>query len=62
MAIGMNSLSMGPSSVGPVKDLVLNLNLAPIREEVNKVLNGQNKGQDMRDLLTQLADKQNLPL
>jgi len=62
MAIGMSALSMGPSSVGPVKDLVLNLDLAPIREEVNKVLNGQIKGQDMRDLLTQLADKQNLPL
>ncbi|VAW21798.1 Phosphoenolpyruvate-protein phosphotransferase of PTS system, partial [hydrothermal vent metagenome] len=62
MAIGMTALSMGPSSVGPVKDLVLNLDLAPIREEVNKVLNGQNKGQDMRDLLTQLSDKQNLPI
>lgn len=62
MAIGMTSLSMGPSSVGPVKDLVLNLELAPVREEVEKVLNGQNKGQNMRDLLRQMADRQNLPL
>ena len=69
MAIGMTRLSMGPSSVGPVKDLVLNLELKPVKAAVEKALagNGGNDGENgggcnMRDLLQQLAQAQNLPI
>jgi len=62
MAIGMNRLSMGPSSVGPVKDLVLNLDMAPIKRAVGQAINGNGDGEDMRQMLTRMAKEQNLPL
>lgn len=61
MAVGMNRLSMGPSSIGPIKDLVLKTEIAPIREAVCDALQGP--GQiDIRALIADLAESQNLPL
>ncbi len=62
LAIGMSKLSMGPSSIGPIKDMVLKCDLGPIAESVEAVLSGSDKDHNIRDLLNEWADKQNLPV
>ena len=62
MAIGMNRLSMGPSSVGPVKEMILGLELEPIRKSVAAALADGADGVGMRDLLQEWVDRQNLPV
>ena len=62
MAIGMTRLSMGPASIGPIKEMILNLELKPIQDEIAKALGAGANGQSVRALLTQWAAKQNLPL
>lgn len=62
MAIGMTRLSMGPASIGPIKEMILNLELKPIQDEIAKALGAGASGQSVRALLTQWAAKQNLPL
>jgi phosphotransferase system, enzyme I, PtsP len=62
MSIGMTRLSMGPASIGPIKELVLNLDLKPIRMAVNAALSDGAEGISIRELLGEWADKQNLPV
>jgi len=62
MAIGMTRLSMGPSSIGPIKEMILSLNLKPVIEAVEAALADGANGVTIRDLLTELADRQNLPI
>ncbi|CDP51457.1 Phosphocarrier protein kinase/phosphorylase, nitro gen regulation associated [Devosia sp. DBB001] len=62
MAIGMNRLSMGPSSIGPVKEMILGLELEPIRKSVAAALADGSDGVAMRDLLKEWVDRQNLPV
>jgi len=62
MAIGMTRLSMGPASIGPIKELVLNLDLKPIQDTVAAALSVGSDGVTIRELLTEWANKQNLPM
>ena len=62
MAIGMTKLSMGPASIGPIKEMILNLELKPIQEAVAGALSAGANGHTVRALLTEWAGKQNLPL
>ncbi len=62
MAIGMTRLSMGPASIGPIKEMILNLDLKPIQESVSQALSIGANGHTIRALLTEWAGKQNLPL
>ncbi|MCP8885344.1 phosphoenolpyruvate--protein phosphotransferase [Devosia sp. XJ19-1] len=62
MAIGMTRLSMGPASIGPIKEMVLNVELKPIQEAVSAALSVGANGQSIRELLTEWADRQNLPM
>jgi phosphotransferase system enzyme I (PtsP) len=62
MAIGMTRLSMGPASIGPIKELVLNLDLKPIRLAVGAALSDGADGVQIRDLLMEWIDRQNLPV
>jgi phosphotransferase system enzyme I (PtsP) len=62
MAIGMNRLSMGPASIGPIKELVLNLDLRPIRMSVGSALSDGANGVTIRELLQDWVDRQNLPM
>ncbi len=61
MAVGMTRLSMGPSSIGPIKDLILSLDLGAIQKKVNQALEGPEQV-NIRALLKELADKQALPV
>jgi len=62
MAIGMTRLSMGPASIGPIKEMILNLDLKPIQDAVSQALSIGANGNTIRALLTEWAGKQNLPL
>jgi phosphotransferase system enzyme I (PtsP) len=62
MAIGMNRLSMGPASIGPIKELVLNVDLKPIRLSVGAALSDGADGVSVRALLQEWIEKQNLPV
>ncbi|ODT67480.1 MAG: phosphoenolpyruvate--protein phosphotransferase [Pelagibacterium sp. SCN 63-23] len=62
MAVGMTRLSMGPASIGPIKEMILNLELKPIQAAVAEALSAGANGHTIRALLTEWAKKQNLPL
>ena len=62
MSIGMTKLSMGPASIGPIKELILNLELEPIKQAVAAALSDGSDGVPMRVLLQEWIDKQNLPV
>jgi len=62
MAIGMTRLSMGPASIGPIKELVLNLDLKPIKLAVGAALSDGADGITIRKLLQEWIEKQNLPV
>ena len=62
LAIGMTRLSMGPASIGPVKEMVMGLELEPVRRAVNEALGDGADGTSIRDLLTEWVDRQNLPV
>lgn len=62
MAIGMTRLSMGPASIGPIKEMVLNVELKPIQEAVAAALSVGADGIPIRELLTEWVERQNLPL
>lgn len=62
LAIGMTNLSMGASSIGPIKEMVLSLELEPIRKVVAAALSEGADGINIRDLLHEWAHRQNLPI
>lgn len=62
MAIGMTRLSMGASSIGPIKEMVLALELEPIRDAIDAALSEGASGVAIRELLTDLVERQHLPL
>lgn len=62
MAIGMTRLSMSPASIGPIKEMVLNLDLKPIQDTVAAALSVGSDGVTIRELLTEWVNKQNLPM
>jgi phosphotransferase system enzyme I (PtsP) len=62
MSIGMTRLSMGPPSIGPIKEMVLGLDLEPIRRSVAAALLEGSDGISIRELLTEWAGRQNLPV
>ena len=62
MAVGMTRLSMGPPSIGPIKEMVMGLDLEPIRRSVSASLLEGADGVSIRELLTEWVDRQNLPV
>jgi phosphotransferase system enzyme I (PtsP) len=62
MSIGMTRLSMSPPSIGPIKEMVLALDLAPIQQSVAAALSEGADGVGIRDLLMDWVDRQRLPV
>jgi phosphotransferase system enzyme I (PtsP) len=60
MSIGMTRLSMSPPAIGPIKEMVLGLELGPIRTSVNSALLEGASGIGIRDLLLEWVDRQGL--
>ena len=62
LSIGMTRLSMGPPSIGPIKEMVLAADLEPIRQSVSAALLEGSNGVSVRELLSEWAARQNLPV
>jgi phosphotransferase system enzyme I (PtsP) len=62
MAIGMTRLSMSPPSVGPIKEMILSVELGPVREAVAGALEAGADSPAIRDLLGELVERQKLVL
>ena len=62
LAIGMTKLSMSPPSVGPIKEMILGLELKPIREAVAAALAEGASGPSIRELLVGWAERQGLAI
>ncbi|MDO8359875.1 MAG: hypothetical protein Q7T08_07535, partial [Devosia sp.] len=60
MAIGMTRLSMSPPAIGPIKEMVLGLELKPIQAAVAAALGEGQSGVGIRDLLLDMVEKQGL--
>jgi phosphotransferase system enzyme I (PtsP) len=62
MAVGMDRLSMGPASIGPIKEMILNLDLKPIQDEIAEAIGVGANGQTVRQLLTSWIERQSIPV
>lgn len=62
LSIGMTRLSMGPPSIGPIKEMVLGVELEPIKRSVSAALLEGADGVSIRELLTEWVERQNLPV
>jgi phosphotransferase system enzyme I (PtsP) len=62
LSVGMTRLSMGPPSIGPIKEMVMGLDLEPIRRSVAAALLEGSDGIAIRELLSEWVDRQNLPV
>jgi phosphotransferase system enzyme I (PtsP) len=62
MAIGMTKLSMSPPSIGPIKEMVLGLDLAPVKASVAAALLDGAHGGSIRELLLDWVRRQNLSI
>jgi phosphotransferase system enzyme I (PtsP) len=60
LSIGMTRLSMSPPAIGPIKEMVMGMELQPIRAAVAAALGEGQHGVGIRELLVDLATKQGL--
>jgi phosphotransferase system enzyme I (PtsP) len=60
LAIGMTRLSMSPPAIGPIKEMILGMELGPIRAAVAEALGEGHRGAPVRELLGELAERQGL--
>ncbi len=60
MSIGMTRLSMSPPAIGPIKEMVMGMELKPIRAAVAAALGEGQQGVGIRELLVDLAQQQGL--
>jgi phosphotransferase system enzyme I (PtsP) len=60
LSIGMTRLSMSPPAIGPIKEMVLGMELKPIQAAIAAVLGEGQSGVGVREVLMDLAEKQGL--
>ncbi|MDY8110534.1 phosphoenolpyruvate--protein phosphotransferase [Fulvimarina sp. 2208YS6-2-32] len=62
LAIGFRSMSMAPPSLGPVKEMILSLDVEAVRELVEACLSEQDPASDLSPVLARFAKAQGVPL
>jgi len=62
MAIGMTRLSMSPPAIGPIKEMVMGMELKPIRAAVAAALSEGQADVEIRELLLDLVQQQGLAI
>jgi phosphotransferase system enzyme I (PtsP) len=60
--IGFRSVSMSPASIGPVKAMLLGLDVGALEKLMNDALDDTKTPTSMRELLAHFADTHNIPL
>lgn len=61
LALGYKSISMSPMSIGPVKAMLMALDLSALQEELLPVIEDTSDQKTMIELLTDFADKHGIP-
>ncbi len=62
MGIGMTSLSMGSSSIGPIKEMVLSLELEPLKKIMKKALKNKLSQTPVRQILKNYVQSRNISI
>lgn len=62
LGIGFRSVSMSPAAIGPVKAMLLGLDLAALTAVMNEALDDTHATTSMRDILARFAESHNIPL
>jgi phosphotransferase system enzyme I (PtsP) len=62
MGIGFRSVSMSPASIGPVKAMLLGLDVGALSKVMEEALDDTRSTTPMRDILVSFAESHNIPL
>ncbi|MBB3456533.1 phosphotransferase system enzyme I (PtsP) [Rhizobium sp. BK313] len=62
LGVGFRSVSMSPAAIGPVKAMLLGLDLQALSEVMEEALNDTHPTTSMRDILVRFAESHNIPL
>jgi len=62
LGIGFRSISMSPTAIGPVKAMLLGLDVARLSEVLTAALDDDTPGVSVRDLLVRHAEEHNIPV
>ena len=62
MGIGFRSVSMSPASIGPVKAMLLGLDVTALAKVMDEALDDTHGTESVRDILVRFASSHNIPL
>jgi len=62
MGIGFRSVSMSPASIGPVKAMLLGLDVSALSKTMDEALDDTRGTESVRDILVRFANSHNIPL
>lgn len=62
LGIGFRSISMSPTAIGPVKAMLLGLDVGRLSEVLTAALDDDTSGVSVRDLLVRHAEEHNIPV
>ncbi|MBB3137273.1 phosphotransferase system enzyme I (PtsP) [Rhizobium pisi] len=62
LGIGFRSISMSPASIGPVKAMLLGLDVGALTKAMEEVLDDSHSTVPMREVLARFAESHNIPL
>ena len=62
LGLGFRSISMSPTSIGPVKAMLLGLDVDQLSRELNAALDDHHSHLPLRDILVGFAEDNNIPL
>jgi len=62
LGIGFRSISMAPTAIGPVKAMLLGLDVDQLSRELNAALDDHHSHLPLRDILVGFAEDNNIPL
>jgi phosphotransferase system enzyme I (PtsP) len=62
LGIGFRSISMSPTAIGPVKAMLLGLDIGRLSEVLTAALDDDTPGVSVRDLLVRHAEEHNIPV
>ncbi|SCB61834.1 phosphotransferase system, enzyme I, PtsP [Rhizobium aethiopicum] len=62
LGIGFRSISMSPASIGPVKAMLLGLDVGALAKAMDEVLDDHAADAPMREVLARFAESHNIPL
>jgi len=62
LGIGFRSVSMSPASIGPVKAMLLGLEVETLAKVMNEALDDTKSATSIRDVLAHFAEAHNIPL